>query len=261
MTLDPKFQISKSITNALTTIERARGFLEAASLSNKWIQEMQNKAMVSEAHYTTHIEGTELTYEQSEKLLAGEDLPEVNTDDKQELLNYRKAFDFVTEYLNSEGPFIEGLVREIHKRLVIGVRGNAATPGDYRKVPNYVVNSKTKEVIYTPPSAGEVPRMMSELSQWINDDVDLNAVLKSGIAQFQLVHIHPFLDGNGRTARLLSTLILYKYGYDFKRLFTISEYYDRDRNLYYKAIQSVRDNDMDLTAWLEYYTVYSGPQV
>jgi Fic family protein len=67
------------------------------------------------------------------------------------------------------------------------------------------------------------------------------------------VHIHPFIDGNGRTARLLSTLILYKTCYDFKRLFTISEYYDKDRPSYYEAIQSVRNNNMDMTAWLEYF--------
>jgi hypothetical protein len=76
---------------------------------------------------------------------------------------------------------------------------------------------------------------------------------KCGIVQFQLVHIHPFLDGNGRASRLLSTLCLYKAGYDFKRLFTISEYYDRDRPAFYKSIQSVRDNGMDLTVWLDYF--------
>ena len=81
----------------------------------------------------------------------------------------------------------------------------------------------------------------------------MHPVFVSGIAQFQLVHIHPFLDGNGRSARLLSTLCLYRKGYDFKRLFTISEYYDRNRIDYYKAIQSVRENNMDMTEWLEYF--------
>ena len=95
--------------------------------------------------------------------------------------------------------------------------------------------------------------MMSELVEWLKLEQEINPVLVAGIAQFQLVHIHPFLDGNGRSARLLSTLYLYKTGYDFKRLFTISEYYDRDRSNYYKAIQSVRENDMDMTSWLEYF--------
>jgi Fic family protein len=75
----------------------------------------------------------------------------------------------------------------------------------------------------------------------------------SGVAQYQLVHIHPFLDGNGRTSRLLSTLCLYRSGYDFKRLFTISEYYDTDRSAFYRVIQEVRERGMDMTGWLEYF--------
>ncbi len=89
--------------------------------------------------------------------------------------------------------------------------------------------------------------------EWLNKEKDLSPVLMAGIAQFQFVHIHPFLDGNGRSARLLSTLILYKTGYDFKRLFTVSEYYDKDRPSYYKAIQSIRQKNMDMTSWLEYF--------
>jgi Fic family protein len=81
----------------------------------------------------------------------------------------------------------------------------------------------------------------------------VHPVLVAGIAQFQLVHIHPFVDGNGRGSRLLSTLCLYRTGYDFKRLFTLSEYYDRDRSQFYRAIQGARDQGMDLTGWLEFF--------
>ncbi len=255
MSFKPTFTTTKNITNALTKIERARGFLEAAQLSSDWIAMMQKRALVQEAYSTTHIEGTQLTLEQSQRLLAGDSVPEAGQDDKKELLNYRDAFEFVSEYMHEGGPITEGLIREIHKRLVQGVRGNAAAPGEYRKVPNYVVHSLTKQVIYTPPPANEVPRLMAELVDWIKQNDDLNPVLLSGLAQFQLVHIHPFLDGNGRSARLLSTLCLYQAGYDFKRLFTISEYYDRNREQYYEAIQSVRDNDMEMTRWLEYYAI------
>ena len=133
------------------------------------------------------------------------------------------------------------------------MRGNAASPGEYRKTQNYVINSLTGETIYTPPPAYEVQPMMADLVAWLSAEHETNAVLVSGIAQFQLVHIHPFLDGNGRTARLLSTLCLYRTGYDFKRLFTISEFYDRNRAAYYQAIQSVRDRGMDFTVWVEYF--------
>lgn len=249
----PKLSITNLITNDLTAIERARGFLEAATLSDEWVAKMQSQALILEAHHTTHIEGTQLTLEQAEQIWEGQKLPTVNPDDARELLNYRNAFDLVASYIGDGEPITEGLIREIHKRLVEGVRGNSASPGEYRKTQNYVVNSKTNDVIYTPPPAYEVPRMMQELVAWISSENEIHPVLISGIAQFQLVHIHPFLDGNGRTARLLSTLCLYQRGYDFKKLFTISEYYDRNRTDYYQVLQNVRQNNMDLTHWLEYF--------
>ena len=103
--------------------------------------------------------------------------------------------------------------------------------------------------------------MMTDFVAWLQRETETNPLIVAGIAQFQLVHIHPFVDGNGRTARLLSTLCLYRTGYDFKRLFTISEYYDRDRPAYYKALQSVRERGMDLTGWLEYFTEGLGAQM
>ncbi len=250
---EPRFTITYRITDGLTRIERARGFLEAATLSEEWVREMGQRALVLEAHHTTHIEGTRLTLAQAEQLLAGKPVPEADPDDVRELLNYRGAFDFVSQYLKDGGPVTEGLIREIHKRLVEGVRGGAAAPGEYRRVQNYVVNAETGETVYTPPPAHEVPILMAELVAWLDRVQQIHPVLVSGIAQFQLVHIHPFLDGNGRTSRLLSTLCLYRAGYDFKRLFTISEYYDRDRQAFYRALQSVREHGMDMTGWLEYF--------
>ena len=126
-------------------------------------------------------------------------------------------------------------------------------PGEYRRVQNYVVNSQTSEIIYTPPGPIDVPPMMAELAAWLNAEHEVPPVLAAGVAQFQLVHIHPFVDGNGRTSRLLSTLCLYRAGYDFKRLFSISEYYDRDRTAFYAALQGVRDQGMDLTGWLDFF--------
>jgi len=252
--MHPNFRITNVITGNLTRIERARGFLDAAKLSAEWIAGMQQRALVMEAHHTTHIEGTHLTLDQSEQLLAGKKPRGVTADDAKEVVNYRQAFDLVADYLGSGDPITEGLVREIHKRLVRGVRGNAAAPGEYRRVQNYVANSVTKEIIYTPPPPPQVPPLMAEFVFWLNAEQEVHPILVAGVAQYQLVHIHPFLDGNGRTARLLSMLCLYRKGYDFKRLFTLSEYYDRDRSSYYRAIQSVRERELDLTEWLEYFT-------
>lgn len=249
----PKYIITPKINRSLVEIERVRGFLDAVKLKDDWFADMQKRALILESHHSTHIEGTALSLEQAQNILEGKKLKGINRDDAKELLNYEKAMDFISKYLGKDDPITEDIIRELHKVTVKDVRGDKAAPGNYRKIQNYVANSLTHEIIYTPPAPLEVPHLMRELVDWINQAEDLSPVLIAGITQFQFVHIHPFIDGNGRTARLLSTLILYKTGYDFKRLFTISEYYDKDRPAYYMAIQSVRNNDMDMTAWLEYF--------
>lgn len=154
----PRFTITNSIIAALTTIERARGFLEAATLSEDWVRRMSQRALLLEAHHTTHIEGTQLSVEQAEQLWAGHEVSGANADDVREFLNYRAAFDLVSEYLSSGAPSSEGLLREIHKRLVDGARGGLAMPGQWRTVQNFVANSKTGEIIYTPPPSGRSAR-------------------------------------------------------------------------------------------------------
>jgi Fic family protein len=253
MSFDPKYTITPRINKALVEIERVRGFLDAINLKNDWLTDLQKRALILESHHSTHIEGTALSFRQAKDILEGKKVKGVNRDDEKELLNYKKALDFISKYLGKEDPIAEGIIRELHKITVKSVRGGQADPGNYRKIQNYVVNSRTREVIYTPPGPLDVPHLMREFLEWINTADEVSPILVAGIAQFQFVHIHPFIDGNGRTARLLSTLILYKTGYDFKRLFTISEYYDKDRPVYYQAIQSVRNNNMDMTAWLSYF--------
>src|SRR5437660_10351622 len=124
-TFAPGFTISNAITAALTAIERARGFLRAATLSEEGMRRMSQRALLLEAHHTTHIEGTHLTIEQAERLWSGDRVEEARPDDVRELLNYRGAFQLVSEYLGGGEPVTEGLIREIHKRLVEGVRGGS----------------------------------------------------------------------------------------------------------------------------------------
>lgn len=249
----PRFIISNKINNELLEIERARGFLDAAQLKGDWIKEMQSAALIIEAHHSTHIEGTHLTLSDAQKIFAGKHVEGVRPDDRQELMNYKEAMDFVSEYLDVQSEITEDVIKGIHKILVKDVRGGSLEPGYYRKVQNYVVNSITGEIIYTPPSSEEVPALMKEFLEWLNTEKEISPVLIAGVAQHRFVDIHPFLDGNGRTARVLCTLILYQKGYDFKRLFSLSEFYDKNRREYYDSIQSVREKGMDMTVWLEYF--------
>jgi Fic family protein len=145
--LTPIWTITNAITRDLATIERARGFFEAATLSDEWIARMSQRALLLEAHHTTHIEGTRLTLDQSERLLAGEEVEGADPEETRELLNYRDAFEFVSGYLGDGKPVTEGLIREIHQYLVAGVRGGDARPGAYRSVQNYVINSATGQAV------------------------------------------------------------------------------------------------------------------
>ena len=158
MTFLPRFSITNTVTAAITQIERARGFLEAASLSDEWVSSMRSRAFLLEAHHTTHIEGTRLTVDDAAAILAGHSVPDADPEDTRELLNYRDAFEYVSAYLSDGGPVTERLILEIHRRLVGGVRGGSAAPGKYRLVQNYIVNSATGETIYTPPPASSRAR-------------------------------------------------------------------------------------------------------
>lgn len=124
-----------------------------------------------------------------------------------------------------------------------------------RRVPVVVGVPATGEVLYRPPDWGEVPELMADLVAWLNNPeaVALMPVLEAGIAHYELVRIHPFTDGNGRTARALATLILAIRGFDTKRFFALDEYYNQDRASYYEALRSVDPQTHDLTEWLEYF--------
>jgi len=118
-----------------------------------------------------------------------------------------------------------------------------------------VGNPKTGKVTYTPPGPGEVPALTKTFVEWLNseDALDLIPAMQAGIAHHELARIHPFVDGNGRTARALATLILTKRGFDTKRFFALEEYYNKDRSSYYSALSSADAGDRDLAEWFEYF--------
>ena len=182
--LNPKYTITPKINKALVEIERVRGFLDAVKLKDDWLVDIQKKVLILESHHSTHIEGTALSLKQARSILEGKKVKGVNHDDKKELLNYKKAMDFISKYLGKDDPLSEGVIRELHKILVKDVRGKNADPGSYRRIQNYVVNSRTREVIYTPPASLEVPHLMREFTEWINKAEDISPILAAGIAQF-----------------------------------------------------------------------------
>lgn len=250
----PKFEYTHTIVRNLMEIEGAKEVIENSSILPVWQSRLQKEALVRQAHHTTRIEGAQLTIEQVREII--DEKPVVARErDVQEVRNYLKVAAFIDEvYENPDTVLDLRTIRHIHYLVLDGIEGGYEA-GEFRKIQNYVINNKTKEVIYTPPPASEVPILMLELVDWLRSDEanQLSPLLKAGIAHYQLVSIHPFLDGNGRTARALANLILFHAGYDIKKLFSLEEYYDAKPADYYEALQSVRTTGV-LTMWLEYFT-------
>jgi Fic family protein len=128
--------------------------------------------------------------------------------------------------------------------------------GEYRKTQVVVKNSQTGEITFRPPPAVEVPFLITDFLAWQNKTTpeEVHAVLKAGIVHYELVRIHPFLDGNGRVSRAVALIVLFREGYNVKRFFSLEEYYDRSPMVYYEALQSVEKHVGSMTHWLEYFT-------
>ena len=251
---EPKFYITNIILKSTGIIEAAREVIDHAPLLPYYEKEFRKEALVRSVHYGTHIEGNELNIDQAEKILEGEEVL-ARDRDIQEVINYRKVMDYIGDLSSQENLEIdEKLIKKLHKITVEKIMPPDEC-GEFRQTQVVVKNSLTGEVSFRPPPSTAIPTELDELLQFINDkENDVHPVLKAGIVHYELVRIHPFVDGNGRVSRALSTLILFLEGYDIRRFFSLEEYFDKDSIDYYKALKSVEKNKFDMTNWLEYFT-------
>lgn len=257
---NPKYTVTDKILNNLTLIASAREVIEQSYLVPKWEAKLRRQALLRNAHSSTAIEGNKLSLEQVEALAKGKDIIATNKD-KQEVLNYLEALGKIPTFAE-KGKMKVADVLNIHSILTKNVMQNAADSGAFRIrqvfVGKRVFNGSgfKEEVEYMPPKTEEVPGLVEEFINWLNlgKSWQINPVLLAGIAHYEIARIHPFIDGNGRTARLLATAILYLSGFDHRRIFALDDYYDRDRQAYYAALKTVQVNNGDITQWLEYFT-------
>lgn len=251
----PKFTITNKILKNVGSIEASKEIIDKAPLLPYYEKEFQQNAIVRSVHYGTHIEGNELNLSQAEKVLSGQEVA-ARERDVQEVINYRRVMDYVgkSEIRDPKFEINEELIKQMHKLTVYKILESEKC-GIFRKTQVVVKNSLTGEVSFKPPMAVAVPFQIKDLVLFINSHFDIHSVLKSGTVHYELVRIHPFLDGNGRVARALSTLILFQEGYDIRRFFSLEEYFDSDARAYYDALQSVSKREGDLTTWLEYFSL------
>lgn len=252
----PKFSITNKILKNIGTIEACREVIDHAPLLPYYEREFQKDALVRSVHYGTHIEGNELNLSQAEKVLEGKEVL-ARDRDIQEVINYRRVIELIDQLSisNSQFSIDEELVKRLHKMTTERILPPEKV-GEFRNTQVVVKNSSTGEVSFRPPPSTAIPMEMEQLLQFINEKekMDIHPIMRAGIVHYELVRIHPFIDGNGRVARALSTLILFLEGYDIRKFFSLEEYFDSDALDYYQALQSVEKNKGDLTVWLEYFT-------
>ncbi len=249
----PNFKYTDKIVGDLTQIAAARELVLNSPFIPKWAVSLRREAIIRSAHSSTAIEGNRLSLEQVSDLAQGREIMAARKD-RQEVLNYLKVLQSI--YKLTDGKKIsEKDILKIHKMVTKDTLEKPSDCGVYRNRYVIVGNRLTGEVFFRPPSNKDVPKLMKALITWLNSfgAKALDPIIEAGIAHYEFVRIHPFIDGNGRTARVLATLILYLRGFDTKQFFCLDDYYDSDRPAYYRVLQGVNQNTLDITKWLEYF--------
>ncbi len=249
----PKYTITNAILRNIGIIEASREVIDHAPLLPYYEKEFQKDAMIRSVHHGTHIEGNELNLDQAEQVIEGQDVV-ARARDIQEVINYRRVTEYLGE-LKGEVKIDEEFIKKLHRMTVEKILPPEKC-GEFRTTQVVVRNSLTGDVTFRPPVAIAVPVQIKEFADFINstNPDEIHPVLKSGAVHYELVRIHPFIDGNGRVSRALSTFILFQEGYDIRKFFSLEEYFDNDAAEYYRALQSVGKNESDLSEWLAYFT-------
>lgn len=248
----PNFEYTSKMVNTLVEITSARDMIVNSYIIPKLELSLRRDALIKSAHASTAIEGNPLNLDDVDRLLQGQRVIALEKS-KQEVINYLDVLQNIGDY-QEDGKITEQMVLKLHRDVNKKTLDDPSYEGRYRDVQVYVVN-RMKEIIFTPPPPYEVSKQMKNFIEWLKtiDTANIHPVIVAGISHYEFVRIHPFVDGNGRTARVLATLILYLKEFDIKRFFTLDEFYDNDRTAYYAALNSVDQETLDITHWLEYF--------
>ena len=249
----PKFRYTDKIVRLLTKISASREAILNSPLIPKWEVTLRRETLIRSAHSSTSIEGNRLSLEQVSDLAHGREVMATRKD-KQEVLNYLGVLESIDKLIKG-GSISNNDILNIHRIVTKDTLDNPRDCGTYRNRYVVVVNRASGEIIFRPPKNEMVPKLVMDLVKWINSSQakELEPVVEAGIVHYEFVRIHPFIDGNGRTARVLATLVLYLRGFDTKQFFCLDDYYDSDRQAYYRVLQSIDQKTLDLTPWLEYF--------
>lgn len=252
-----KYQITPKLLDTLKKVTREITELNSQRFSKVVLLDMEKEANAQSAYSSTSIEGNPLPLTEVKKILKSTPKQIQNTE--REVLNYNEALLWLKDQLFSKKfEFNSKLILHTH-HLVTKLLLPKFQSGKYRVEPVFVNDPKQRKTIYWPPDQQDVPALMNELVQFVFENrTDMDPIVLAGLFHKQFVIIHPFIDGNGRTVRLVTKAILADLGIDIFPLFSFENYYNRNVTAYFESV-GVKGNYYDIckkmtfTNWLEYF--------
>mgnify|MGYP002631835998 FL=1 len=258
---EPQFNITTKVAAALMRIEAARQAIDDLPLTPRVIARLRYTARLASTHYSTRIEGNALSEAEVDRVIRQVGGLPGHERDEQEVLGYFAALELVEQLATQATPVTPQIVRRIHATVMAGGRPRRrGTP--FRDGQNVIRDGLTGRIVYLPPEASDVPQLMTDLTAWLKSAIAAGwpHPLRAAVAHYQMATVHPFYDGNGRTARLLTTLILHQTGYGLSGACSLDEYYAREPAAYYAALRiGPSHNDYlgraeaDITPWVDYF--------
>lgn len=240
------------VLSLLSQADRQLGRLDMYSEYIPNIDLFISMHVLKEATQSSKIEGTKTNIE--EALLNREDISEEKRDDWEEVQNYIAALNKAIEKLN-EIPFSSRLIRQTHEILLSGVRGKRKLPGEFRSSQNWIGGASISDATFIPPIHTTINEYMGDLEKFAHDNEHyFPELLKIALIHYQFETIHPFLDGNGRVGRLMITLYLVEKGLLKKPILYLSDFFEKNRTLYYDNLMKVREKQ-EINQWFKFFLV------